>query len=401
MNTKSFLPLGIIAIIAACDSGDPVAPRGALAGPRHSVAAGSQWAIADTGETGPGSSYALFVPNNWNGDAVFYAHGFRDISDPVSLPTKDSAEVFRDKLGAQGYAVAYSSYSENGFAVKDGIQRTHQLRGLLTARAGKPNRSYLAGTSLGGVVALALAEQHPKQYDGALTMCGFVGGSKMQIEYIANTRAVFDWFYPGVLPGNAVSMPEGTTLNEIIGKAYAAIVARPDKAFLVTQVTQTQMQFVNSSELVVSLLNVLGFHARGMNDLLDRTHGHILFDNATTVYTGSPAVPAWLLAAMNGPVGGVQRFESTPDAENYVARYYEPTGDLKIPVLSMHTTRDPSVPYRHQTVFAKKVQDAGASAMLRTRPVNRFGHCTFNTNEMVGALRDLASWSQTGIAPAN
>ncbi len=88
-------------------------------------------------------------------------------------------------------------------------------------------------------------------------------------------------------------------------------------------------------------------------------------------------------------------------AGTYVARYYEPTGNLKIPVLRMHTTRDPSVPYRHETVFAQKVLDAGASAMLRTRPINRFGHCTFNTNEMVGALQDLATWSQTGIAPAN
>lgn len=398
MNKRNLLPLGIIALVAACDA-DPVAP-GARAPISASVAAGSQWAIADTGETGPGSTYAVFVPANWNGDAVFYAHGFKDVSDPVSLPTKDSADAFRERLGAAGYAVAYSSYSENGFALKDGIQRTHQLRGLFTARAGKPRRSYLAGTSLGGVVALALAEKHPGQYDGALTMCGFVGGSKMQIEYIGNTRALFDWFYPGVLPGNAVSMPEGTTLNEIIGKAYAAIIARPDKAFLISQVTQTPLPFANGRELVTSLLNVLGFHARGMNDLLDRTHGHVLFDN-TAPYTASPAVPAGILAAMNHPDAGVQRFESTPDAENYLEKYYEPTGDLKIPVLSVHTTRDPSVPYRHQVVLQQKVAAAGASAMLRTRPINRYGHCTFNTVEMVGALQDLAQWAETGIAPAN
>ena len=404
MNATRLLPLALITLIAACDAGDPVAPAVGNRGLRASVAPGSIWAIADTGQTGPGSTYGLFVPTNWNGDAVFYAHGFKDISDPISLPTKDSAEKFRDRLGAEGYAVAWSSYSENGFAVKDGIQRTHQLRGLLASRAGKPARSYLAGTSLGGVVALALAEQHPDQYDGALTMCGFVGGSRMQIDYIANTRVLFDWFYRDVLPGDAISMPPETTLNEIIGKAYAAILARPDKAFLITQISQTPIPFANNTELVTSLLNVIGFHARGMNDLIDRTHGHNLFDNSATVYTGSAAVPAGVLAALNGQVDGmpgVERFVSTPDAEAYVNKYYEPTGKLAIPVLSIHTTRDPSVPFQHQAVLRKKVADAGASSMLHTRPIPRYGHCTFNTDEMLTGVKDLATWAQTGVAPTN
>lgn len=400
MKNLRLLPLTLATLLVACDTTDPVAPARSSA-VRAAVAPGSVWAIADTGETGPGSTYGLFVPVNWNGNAVFYAHGFKDISDPISLPTKDSAEAFRDRLGAEGYAVAWSSYSENGFAVKDGMQRTHQLKGLLASRAGQPTRSYLAGTSLGGVVALALAEKYPSQYDGALTMCGFVGGSRKQIDYIANTRVLFDWFYPGVLPGNALSMPEGTTLNEIIFKAYAAIMARPDKAFLITQISQTPIPFASNQELVISLINVLGFHARGMNDLLDRTHGHTLFNNSTTVYTGSPAVRASTLDSLNSPVYGVKRFQSTPDAENYLNKYYEPTGDLKIPVLSVHTTRDPSVPFGHQAVLREKVAAAGASSMLFTRPISRYGHCTFTSTEMVSGVKDLARWAESGVAPLN
>ena len=401
MNNRHLLSIATIALLAACDAPDAVGPAATARTPRTAATPGSMWAVADTGETGPGSTYAVFVPTNWNGSAVFYAHGFKDVGDPVSLPTKDNVETFRDQLGAAGFAVAYSGYSENGFAVKDGIQRTHQLRGLLASKAGVPQRSYLAGTSLGGVVALALAEQYPDQYDGALSMCGFVGGSKKQIDYVGNTRALFDWFYPGVLPGNTISMPAGTTLNEVIGKAYAAILARPDKAFLITQISQTPIPFTNSTEMVVSLLNVLGFHARGINDLIDRTHGHNLFDNSDVIYTGSPAVPASILAAMNHPEIGVQRFESTPDADNYLRKYYEPTGNLRIPVLSMHTTHDPSVPFDHQRVFREKVATAGTSAMLRTRPITRYGHCTFTTAEMVGAMQDVANWAETGTAPLN
>ena len=47
MYKRNLLPLGIVALVAACDA-DPVAP-GARAPVSASVAAGSQWAIADTG----------------------------------------------------------------------------------------------------------------------------------------------------------------------------------------------------------------------------------------------------------------------------------------------------------------------------------------------------------------
>ena len=36
--------------------------------------------------------------------------------------------------------------------------------------------------------ALQLAETYPGQYDGALVMCGFVGGTTREIEYMANAR---------------------------------------------------------------------------------------------------------------------------------------------------------------------------------------------------------------------
>ena len=113
------------------------------------------WARIVEGETGPGSLYAVYVPRQPNGDAVFYAHGIRDaysyvngvgIPTEVGLGNQDGFFELRDKLGSMGYAVAYSSFSENGFAVKDGAQRTHQLRGLLASElGGQPNRSFLVG----------------------------------------------------------------------------------------------------------------------------------------------------------------------------------------------------------------------------------------------------------------
>ena len=83
--------------------------------------------IKSKGRPADGALYALFKPVNWNGDVIYYAHGIIDPALAVTLPTGDDAEAIRDALGRQGFAIAYSSWSENGYDFKDGMQRTHQL----------------------------------------------------------------------------------------------------------------------------------------------------------------------------------------------------------------------------------------------------------------------------------
>jgi pimeloyl-ACP methyl ester carboxylesterase len=80
---------------------------------------------------------------------------------------------------------AFSSYSENGWAVKDGVQRTHQLLGIFTSKFGQPTRVYISGASMGGLIAIELAEKYP---------------GVIAVDYPANVRVLFDLFYPHVLP---------------------------------------------------------------------------------------------------------------------------------------------------------------------------------------------------------
>ena len=357
LRIRTAVLAAIAAGLTACaDSPTATAPAAGAVAVR-SVA--PTWATAFTGSTGPGSEYAIFVPQRWNGDVVYYAHGIIDAARPVGLPTSDVAEL-RDSLGVMGYAVAYSSFSENGWAVKDGMQRTHQLRGLFTSKVGNAKRSYVIGHSMGGLIALALAEQFPQQYDGALPMCGVVSGAQRQIDYIANVRTVFDYFYHGVLPGNALDMPATLDLNtQVLGPAQIAIVSNPHGAGAMARIAQTPIPFANGPQLVQSILTALAFDARGADDLLDRTHGHSPFDNSTTVYTG--LLPPPVLADLNNRIA---RFTETPDAAHYLAKYYEPTGDLRIPTISIHTTRDPVVPIFHETGYATIAASAGASTNL-------------------------------------
>src|SRR5688500_1313407 len=208
----SLLAAGLMATVSCTDQ-SPVGPTPNVLHRSASVTepASGTWARIVEGEIGPGSLYALYVPREWNGEIVYYAHGVRPPVPyaPISLADQDNFFAVRDALGAAGYAFAYSSFSENGLAVKDGAQRTHQLRGILNSQLPeKPTRSYLAGYSLGALVALELAEKYPNQYDGVLAMCGMVGGTQRELQYVGDVRALFDAYYPGVLPGNVTSVPE-------------------------------------------------------------------------------------------------------------------------------------------------------------------------------------------------
>lgn len=187
MRSARLLPIltALAVLTAGCDSGTPVESIAIRTASTAQVVDGVREV---TGETGPGSRYALFVPESWNGSLVLYAHGFRDTAESLSVRDQDNLFAIRRRLTDQGYAVGYSSYSENGFAVKDGMQRTQQLRGLFAAQFGQPRQTLLMGHSLGGLIALGLAERFLQHYSGALVMCGIAGGSRTTVDYIANVR---------------------------------------------------------------------------------------------------------------------------------------------------------------------------------------------------------------------
>ena len=75
------------------------------------------------GRVGPGALYRLVRPTNWNGSLMIYAHGYVSPDAPVALPPE--ANLFVTLVTQFGFAIAFSSYSENGWTVKDGAPRTH------------------------------------------------------------------------------------------------------------------------------------------------------------------------------------------------------------------------------------------------------------------------------------
>jgi pimeloyl-ACP methyl ester carboxylesterase len=334
------------------------------------------------------SFYALYRPAQWNGDLVLYAHGFTAPTAPVALPTGEFADQARDLLLSRGFAVAFSSFSENGYAVKDGAQRTEELTALFRARLGRPKRVFLVGLSLGGQIVQMLAEQYPRRYAGAVTFSGVLGGTRRELDYVATVRVLFDYFYPGVLPGDLLHLPKGLDLDrDVIGPAVAAMAAHPERAFALSQIAQAPVPFADGNELVGSIVQALVLQAIELEDLLRRTRGQSFFDNQKTVYAGP--LPPELLADLNARVA---RHRSGPEAERFMERYYEPTGRLRIPLLALHATRDPVVPYFHEEVYRDRVAAAGRAGMLEQRVQDRYGHSGFGAEEIVAAFEGLVEW---------
>lgn len=379
----------------ACATDEVTGPTAPVTTPSFatsSIPVTPPWSEITVGETGPGSIYELRMPEAWNGAVIYYAHGFNDATDPIALPYKENIDAAFDALGAKGYAIAASSFSENGFAVKDGVQRTHQLRGLFTSRFGPAEKSYLMGHSLGGAIVVELAERYPNQYDGALAMCGMVGGSQLQIDYLGNIRAAFDAIYPGVLRGDAVNIPSDLTRPEVEAKAMQAMIANPLGAIALSRMLPVPVDAPpgNVAAAIGGVIAALGFHIRGAEDVVDHTQGHNPFDNTTTVYGGGfgPYDATYLNA-------NIKRFEATPDARNYLNHWFEPTGDLQIPLLTLHTMWDPAVPTAHERKLASVVAAAGNSEFLRQRTgtlANAFNHCGFSTAEIVSNFDQLVGW---------
>ena len=400
MRRHSLFPVLAVAVLSACGDQSPVAPSFAPAAASR-IESATTWSRVVEGETGPGSRYALYMPTAWNGTVVYYAHGIKPALAPVELPTGDGFPAVRDALGARGYAVAYSSFSENGWAQKDGAQRTHQLRGLFTSAFEAPTRSLLMGTSLGGLVVQQLAEQHPTQYDGVFAMCAPLGGTATELAYVADVRVLFDFFYPGVVPGDVLSVPPGVDFDrDVQPRVIAAVMANPSGLGAMARMAQTPLAGNNGTELLTSLIYALKYDFIGIDDFLGRTHGHSMYDNSGTVYAAAAPglLPDALVAAVNRGVG---RFTSTPDAERYVERHFRPSGSLALPTLTLHTTRDPLVPFVHEALFAQSVTAAGTADRLLQRNAPGFGHCAFTTEQMVDGVESLARWVETGSRPAS
>jgi pimeloyl-ACP methyl ester carboxylesterase len=240
----------------------------------------------------------------------------------------------------------------------------------------------VVGFSEGGLVATLAMERHPDRFDGALTGCGPIGSFRAQLDYFDDFRVVFDYFFPGLIPGSALDIPQ--SVRDLWETVYipaivVAFGARPEAARELFAVTGAPTAGSDIRSLVETASGLLWYNVFGTADAQARLGGQP-FDNSARVYSGSSDD-----AALNARV---QRFTADAAALAGLERF-ETSGVLQGPVVNLHTSGDPVVPFGQAALYAGKVQAAGTSSLFTQVDVDRYGHCTFQPAELLSAFSTL------------
>jgi pimeloyl-ACP methyl ester carboxylesterase len=338
-----------------------------------------------------GAFYRICMPvfPPWNGDLVVYAHGYVSPTDPVGIPEDQmrlpDGTLISDAVNLLGFAFATTSYSTNGLAVREGIADLVDLVDIFSAEKSTPDTVYLVGISEGGIITALVVEQYPDVFDGGLALCGPYGDFVGQINYWGDFRVVFDYFFPGLLPGSPIDIPDSLMehWNTIYETTIKPEIENPSNASKVEQllsVTNAPFDISDPSTKQSTIERLLWYNVFATNDGITKLGGQP-FDNQDRVYSGSDDD-----AQLNA---GVSRFSADQAALDEIADYYETTGQLNIPLVTAHTTGDPVIPYWHAVRYRGKIILADNIALHECFKADRYGHCNFTTSEIISALSRL------------
>ena len=346
------------------------------------------------------AGYRIEVPANWNGALVMWAHGERGTG--LELTVDD--HPLRAYLIANGYAWAASSFSRNDYDPAQGAKDTHALTKLFHGLIGKPRRTYITGASMGGHIAAIVAEQWPQSYDGAVPACGVLGDYELFDYYLDfNVSAQ-------TLSGIGKTFPYGPDyLTTTVPATKAAL--GPAFPFALNANGQNFKSLVQLRSGGVRPLFEQGWlfwngvsddilFGLGLGDgTLPRQPG-VAVQNSDVIYQFDTD-PALSVAEVlfNATV---QRLTAGPQARhrNGMSNVPPTTGDLRIPMLTLHTLGDLNVPFHMEQEYARRVSNKGWALNLVQRATRDFGHCEFTGPELVTAFSDLVQWVETGVKPA-
>lgn len=344
-----------------------------------------------TGTQDSGAKYMICLPDGWEGghDLLMYAHGYVAPDRPVEIPMDQmvlNGTSISDTVTTLGYAFATTSYATNGLAVRPAISDLLDLVNIFTSTWDTPHHIYLVGVSEGGLITTLSVEEHPEIYDGGLAMCGPYGDFSYQINHFGDFRVVFDYFFPSLMPGSPVTIPSSLVADWKSGYFSDTIkpaVEATENVTLVTEllrVTDVSPYGYLPPTSTSAIREVLQYNVFATEDGKTKLGG-LPFDNRYRRYTGSSDDDA-LNAA-------VDRFAADEVALEAMSEHYRTTGKLTVPLVTLHTTGDPVVPYWHAVRYRGKTIAADNIALHRHITVEGHGHCAFSVGDIIPAFLNL------------
>ncbi|MDK3258092.1 esterase [Blastococcus capsensis] len=352
-----------------------------------------------------GAAYRIEVPLDWSGDVVFWEHGYRGTG--TTLYVSDPSYDLRQTYIENGYAWAASSYSANRYDIEAGVRSTEQLAELFDREVGKADQRYLQGVSMGGHVIGELIERNRGvEWAGAAPMCGVMGD-----------RELYDFFLDYNLLAQALAGVDGYPLPN--QAEYFGQVVPEIKAALGTPTTKSPEYsgLTEKGEVFRDLITAIsGGERPGDDEAFGYWEGqNFVYGVVTTDPGGLDGVapgPVWSNVDTDYPVDytfengttldeAVERVAPAHQARRSGPSAYVPdiTGDIDVPVLSIHNLGDYYVPFSMEQYYAADVLAQGNEDLLVQRAIRAAGHCEFTPAEAADQFLDLVEWVEDGVEP--
>jgi pimeloyl-ACP methyl ester carboxylesterase len=355
-----------------------------------------------------GAGFRAEVPANWNGSLVVWAHGFRGAGLELTVDN----HPLRLLLIPLGFAWAASSYSRNDYDVSSGVQTTHALVQHLNDLIGNPDRVYFTGASMGGHVTAVAIEQYPNAFDGALPICGVLADYEL-FDYFLDFNAAAQQLGTGSSQFPVDPIPYITTTVPLIKANLSAVpggwpnVLNADGQRLKNLVELRSGGERPNFDLAWFFWNTFPAFASGPgNFLFDLGTGDGTLPRAPGVgVQNSDVVYQFDLDPVLSPEeqafnDGIVRVTADPQARvSGLRQVPQVSGDIGIPVLTLHNLGDLFVPFHNEVEYAKRVDAHGKTDLLVQRAIRGVSHCEFTPAEFSKAFLDLVSWVETGVKP--
>lgn len=361
------------------------------------LAAASCYAGQDAG----GSYYTIAVPEDWNGSLVVHAHGGPDLSPP-STPERSLRDLERWAVMVdEGYAWAGSSYRRGGYGTRMAAEDTENVRLAFNEQFGKPAKTYLHGQSWGGNVAAKVLETYGRQagaYDGALLTNGVLAGGSRGYDYRVDLRAVYQYYCRNLPRPSEEQYPLWQGLPADSDLTTAEVRARLDECtgYAKAPAERTAVQQRNLDDILAvtgvpeaTLESHLRFSVFTFRDIVhNRLDGRNPFGNRGVRYSGSHDD-----VALNR---GVERFHTDRTAARDLSFDSDLTGDVRVPVLTLHAIGDPTAYVEHAAAYRATLRGAGREHLLAQSFTRESDHSGLSASGYAASMAALDGWVTTG-----
>lgn len=322
------------------------------------------------------AEYKIYIPDNWNGGLVMYAHGYEAVGEDIGEFEKEVDE-FMEIFTSRGFAYAASAYKKQGLVIKDGIQDTEALRTYFGLKYGKPEMCIITGHSMGGIISLATIEKYPAEYNGALPLCGWLAPVHSLLKRTLDMLVIYDFLF-------AENNGKIVTGDNIIGEEAIRknVDSKPELAALYAE------HFTLKAE---QLAEIIVFYQSVLIETKDWVGG-MPIGNQETIYSGFGFIDDSLNMK-------VRRYTAEQETREYFIQYYTPTGQILDPVIALHTTYDGILPVNNYKYYEAATKIKHTNDLYSQNYIMRDGHCNFTIEEISDSFDQLIDWIKEGEKP--